>query len=302
MSDRDTAPERSAVAAIRYASVLPRVTTPPGTGAFSPEAVRSPHPSAGRPAPAVTVLGTHRPESRLVLVKVAVAVLVAMPFAVTLVSSRGIYVRDTSGGRPNAERPGATASPPSRSPSPAPSATAGARSPRPRPSSSGAMNVRSPSKRATPVKPPKPPKRSTAPAGPPAAQGSVSAPTRMLMSLASGRCIDVTGGEPDDGTPLQIRDCTGGARQLWTFERDGTVRSMGLCMDAAWGSSDDGTVIQLVRCHGGPAQHFALYGDGELVNLGSGKCVDVVDMETANGTRLQLWECAGTSNQRWSAV
>jgi hypothetical protein len=158
------------------------------------------------------------------------------------------------------------------------------------------MNVHLPSK------PAKPPKRSTAPARPPAVQGPVSAPTRMLMSLASGRCIDVTGGEPDDGTPLQIRDCTGGARQLWTFERDGTVRSMGLCMDAAWGSSGDGTVIQLVRCHGGPAQHFALYGDGELVNLGSGKCVDVVDMETANGTRLQLWECAGTSNQRWSAV
>jgi hypothetical protein len=54
------------------------------------------------------------------------------------------------------------------------------------------------------------------------------------------------------------------------------------------GSSDDGTVIQLVRCHGGPAQHFVLNGDGELLNLGSGKCVDVVDMETANGTRLQL--------------
>lgn len=70
----------------------------------------------------------------------------------------------------------------------------------------------------------------------------------------------------------------------------------------SWGSDEDGTVIQLVRCHGGPAQHFTLNGAGDLVNLGSGKCVDVTDMETANGTRLQLWECGGTPNQKWSAV
>jgi hypothetical protein len=30
--------------------------------------------------------------------------------------------------------------------------------------------------------------------------------------------------------------------------------------------------------------------------------VDVKDMETGNGTPLQIWECAGTSNQKWSAV
>jgi Ricin-type beta-trefoil lectin domain len=305
MSDRQTGPGRAGAARIRHASVLPRVSTPPVPGTFAPGVIRSPGPSGDRPGPkpSITALATPPPESRLVPLKVAVALLVAAPFAVTLVTSRAIFARHApGGGRPIAQRPSAPASSPARRPSPTPkptptpTPTPSVRSASPRPSSTGAMNVH------LPAKPKKSRKPSTAPAEPPVVRAAAGPPTRMLMSEASGRCIDVTGGEPDDGTPLQIRDCTGGAREHWTFERDGTVRSMGLCMDAAWGSSDDGTVVQLVRCHGGPAQHFALNGYGELLNLGSGKCVDVVDMETRNGTRLQLWECAGTSNQRWSAV
>jgi hypothetical protein len=125
---------------------------------------------------------------------------------------------------------------------------------------------------------------------------------RALVSLASGRCIDVPGGKARDGTQLQIRDCTGAARQRWTFRSDGSVRSLGMCMDVAWGSDEDGAVIQLARCHGGSAQHFTLDAEGDLVNAGSDKCVDVTDLETANGTPLQQWTCAGTSNQRWSTT
>ncbi|MDN3358709.1 ricin-type beta-trefoil lectin domain protein [Actinomadura sp. DC4] len=284
------------------------MSTPPQTGMFAPGTSRAPGKAGTEvaPSPAAPALGAetatpaaHRAPSRLVPLKVAVAVLVAAPFAVTLVSSRPVLVRHTAnGGRPDAGRQGAprpTASAPRRRPSPSASADP-SRSGRatPRPSLTGAVHARV---APTPSGPPSSESPSAARHG-----GTRSAPTRSLVSEASGRCIDVTGGEPKDGTPLRIRDCTGGARQRWTFERDGTVRSLGMCMDAAWGSSDDGTVIQLVRCHGGSAQHFALTGDGDLVNLGSYKCVDVVDQETANGTRLQLWECAGTSNQRWRAL
>jgi hypothetical protein len=125
---------------------------------------------------------------------------------------------------------------------------------------------------------------------------------RRIVSAASGRCIDVTGGKAKDGTPLEIWSCSGASRQKWTFRSDGSVRAMGLCMDVAWGSSDNGAVIQLVDCNGGAAQRFDLNKSGDLVNSGSGKCVDVKDKKTANGTRLQLWSCAGSSNQKWSAV
>jgi hypothetical protein len=151
-----------------------------------------------------------------------------------------------------------------------------------------------------------PAKPSRSPAEPPEAPMARAAArtssSRSLVSLASGRCIDVPGGKARDGTQLQIRDCTGRARQRWTFGHDGSVRSLGMCMDVAWGSDEDGAVIQLARCHGGSAQHFTLGTEGELVNSGSDKCVDVTDMETANGTLLQQWTCFGTSNQRWSTT
>jgi hypothetical protein len=126
--------------------------------------------------------------------------------------------------------------------------------------------------------------------------------TRSIKSYASNRCIDVTGGHAKDGTPLEILNCTSGARQKWTFESDGSLRSLGMCMDVAWASHANGAIIQLVRCNGGPAQKFVLNKAADLVNTGADKCVDIKDMKTANRTRLQLWSCGGTSNQKWHAV
>jgi hypothetical protein len=38
----------------------------------------------------------------------------------------------------------------------------------------------------------------------------------------------------------------------------------------------------------------------ELVGAGSGRCLDVPNASTSNGTQLQLWDCGGNSNQRWT--
>jgi hypothetical protein len=38
----------------------------------------------------------------------------------------------------------------------------------------------------------------------------------------------------------------------------------------------------------------------ELVGAGSGRCVDVPGASTANGTQMQLRDCGGASNQRWT--
>ncbi len=38
----------------------------------------------------------------------------------------------------------------------------------------------------------------------------------------------------------------------------------------------------------------------EIVGGGSGRCIDVPDASTANGTRAQLWDCHGGTNQRWT--
>ncbi|WP_079102815.1 ricin-type beta-trefoil lectin domain protein [Streptomyces sp. TP-A0356] len=125
---------------------------------------------------------------------------------------------------------------------------------------------------------------------------------QLIIGQASNRCVDVTdaqNGKGKDGTRLQLWDCAGSANQKWDFRGDGTVRSLGMCMDVAWGSRDDGAAIQLARCSGNPAQQFVLSTAGDLVNPQADKCVDAVNNGTGNGTKLQLWTCSGTANQKW---
>ncbi|MFD0443099.1 ricin-type beta-trefoil lectin domain protein [Streptomyces indonesiensis] len=41
-------------------------------------------------------------------------------------------------------------------------------------------------------------------------------------------------------------------------------------------------------------------GDQEIVGQQSGRCLDINNSTTANGTQAQLWDCNGGSNQRWT--
>ena len=124
--------------------------------------------------------------------------------------------------------------------------------------------------------------------------------TTRIRGAASGRCIDIPGANPVDGAKLQIWDCNTTAAQAWTFAADGTLRAMGKCMDPAWAGTANATEVNLVSCNGNPAQRFTLTAAGDLVNLSANRCVDVRDRVTANGGRLQLWDCTGAANQKWS--
>ncbi|GAA1786609.1 RICIN domain-containing protein [Luedemannella flava] len=37
-----------------------------------------------------------------------------------------------------------------------------------------------------------------------------------------------------------------------------------------------------------------------IVGAGSGRCIDVPNTSTSNGTQVQLWDCQGGTNQRWT--
>jgi len=56
--------------------------------------------------------------------------------------------------------------------------------------------------------------------------------------------------------------------------------------------------IQLWTCNGTGAQQWTIGGDGTFRALG--KCLDVRNSDTANGTLVQLWTCNGTAAQVWS--
>lgn len=171
---------------------------------------------------------------------------------------------------------------PSTSPSPSPS-----RSPSPSASSS-------PSRSA----------KSTAVAAGSGATKKTTAPSLAngvsIRGKGAGRCIDLTDASPEQSTPLQLWDCNGTAGQTWKFLSDGTIRTLGKCMDVIARSQDDGAGVQLTVCNDSVAQQFRVSAAHELINTQTGKCIDVKDAQTANGSQLQMMGCQGTSNEAWS--
>ena len=122
--------------------------------------------------------------------------------------------------------------------------------------------------------------------------------TSRIVGYAD-KCVDVPNSNGVDGQALWLWGCNGTGAQNWTFPGDGTIRNFGLCMDVAWGSTANGAVVQLANCNGTGAQQWVLTGAGDLVNPQANKCLDVDGWNSADGTRLLIWECHGGANQKW---
>ena len=120
-----------------------------------------------------------------------------------------------------------------------------------------------------------------------------------LVSALNGRCIDVPAATFVDGARLWMWDCNNTPAQSFVPDA-GRLRSGGLCMDAAGGGTGNGTPIQLATCSTNPAQQFVLSAAGDLVNVAADRCVDVKDTNRDLRAALQLWDCAGTPNQKWT--
>ena len=57
---------------------------------------------------------------------------------------------------------------------------------------------------------------------------------------------------------------------------------------------DDTSTITLLPPSGGSRQ------GQQIVGGQSGRCVDVPNSTTTNGTQVQLWDCSGQANQSWT--
>jgi hypothetical protein len=114
-----------------------------------------------------------------------------------------------------------------------------------------------------------------------------------------GKCVDVAGASPTDGTQIQLFTCNGTAAQQWTVGTDGTLTAMGKCLDVAGGGTANGTKAQLFTCNGSAAQQWRPSG-AELINPQSGRCLDATGVSSADRTPLQIWDCGGGTNQQWS--
>ncbi|MFR9799350.1 ricin-type beta-trefoil lectin domain protein [Streptomyces sp. MS06] len=128
---------------------------------------------------------------------------------------------------------------------------------------------------------------------------SDSASGTAIRGLA-GKCVDVAGANPANGTPVQLYDCNGTAAQQWTVGSDGSLRALGKCLDVTDFGTSDGSPVQLWDCTGGTNQRWVVTAAHDIVNPQADKCLDVTGNDSADGTRLQLWTCTGGANQKWT--
>ncbi|WLQ37267.1 ricin-type beta-trefoil lectin domain protein [Streptomyces castrisilvae] len=296
-------------------------TEPAATATAEAEAEAEPEADSAASGKSTAPRPSGRPSRGLLAgAAIAGALLVGVPFLVSgaldrsgpgnggpadRVADAGTVLNDSG----NGAAPGVygSADPAPSSPSPSPSAGKGKEDDGKHEPKTGAVvggpavprSTQEAPKNPEPSKTPQKPKKKTPPK--PAVTTTVTAaPGTTLFGHASNRCIEMVAHKGADGSPLQIANCTGKNWQKWDFRPDGTIRSMGLCMDVAWGSHDNGAVIQIAWCSGNPAQQFVLSADHDLVNPQANKCVDVKNAQTGGGARLQLWDCNGQDNQKWS--
>ncbi|MEV5174311.1 carbohydrate-binding domain-containing protein [Streptomyces flaveolus] len=103
-----------------------------------------------------------------------------------------------------------------------------------------------------------------------------TAPTGPITGYG-GKCVDDADSSTADRNPIQLWTCNGNA------------------------GTGNGTVVQLYTCNGTAAQKWSYDPAGRtLRNPQSGRCLDATGPSSADGTRLQIWDCAYTDNQQWN--
>ncbi|XVV16095.1 protein kinase domain-containing protein [Actinoplanes sp. CA-131856] len=100
------------------------------------------------------------------------------------------------------------------------------------------------------------------------------------------------------GSAVQLWACDSSDAQRFDFRSDGTMRVRGWCVRLD--GSGNGARLVLAGCDGSSAQKFDLNVRNDLVSLKVDKCVDVPDGNPGNGVPAQIWDCAGTDNQKWN--
>ncbi|XVU28959.1 protein kinase domain-containing protein [Actinoplanes sp. CA-054009] len=116
----------------------------------------------------------------------------------------------------------------------------------------------------------------------------------QIWSHATNTCLDAS----NTGGNLQMWACGSSDAQRFTFPSDGTMRVRGLCVRIK--GTSNGSKLGFAACDGSSAQKFSLNVRNDLVSVKVDKCVDVTDWGTGNGVLAQLWDCAGTDNQKWN--
>lgn len=143
--------------------------------------------------------------------------------------------------------------------------------------------------------------------------GIVSGATYKIISVCSGKAIDVPGGQNVNGVQLQQWKDNGATAQEWivTDIGNGEYKIKSVCasdkvIDVKDGSSSDWTAVQLYTDLGTSAQHFRIHklGNGyyNIINVNSNKSLDVAAASTADGAKLIQYQYTENNSQQWQFI
>ena len=132
-----------------------------------------------------------------------------------------------------------------------------------------------------------------------------------LVNSHTNKCADVSNKSKSVGAVVHQWSCAHDPNQLWDTEPrpngDVWLRNLnsGLCMAANF-PYDNGDLIIQQGCEPDSTDaNWQISDDGsgfvKLIQLSSGKCLDLNRGSRDNGARIQLWDCDTASNaQDWS--
>jgi len=136
-----------------------------------------------------------------------------------------------------------------------------------------------------------------------------------IVSEWGNKCLDLPGGNTNNGNLLQIWDCNGMTNQQWLFD-SGSWRiqyggDSGKCIDALGWSANGGagTKLGLWDCNGRDSQSWGYDSNLHTVYLAhsadrsnasnANLCMDLIGGLNEDGTQIQVWNCNEHTNQAW---
>jgi aryl-phospho-beta-D-glucosidase BglC (GH1 family) len=130
-----------------------------------------------------------------------------------------------------------------------------------------------------------------------------------VVNTNSGACVDAANQATANGTAVQQWACSPQqVNQEWQLQSQGngiysivTRGAPGQALDVINRGTANGSLIQLWTYGGGTNQQWmpvsVASGLYKLVNVASGRCLDVPAASTANGVQLEIYDCNGTGAQ-----
>jgi hypothetical protein len=138
--------------------------------------------------------------------------------------------------------------------------------------------------------------------------------TYRIVPVHSGKALDVTWCESNDGTNVQQWTWLNNDCQKWnitsvdgSYHRISPVHASGKALDVDSFSTANGANMMLWAYLGGANQQFRFQSAGSgrwrIINRNSDKCLDVSNNSSADGANLVQWECiAGSLNQQFELI